>query len=643
MERMKELIEIISRASKEYYQNDREIMTDREYDMLYDELAELERKTGIVLSTSPTQNVGYEAVETLNKVVHEVPLLSLNKTKSPEELAEFLDNQEGILSWKLDGLTVVLKYMGGRLVSAVTRGNGVVGEDITHNAYFFQNIPLKISYQGELSVRGEAVISFKDFTELNARLGKEGIEQYKNPRNLCSGTVRQLNSAESAKRKVSFFAYTLLKGKEFAWKKDSLNWLKALGFDAVEFKEVTRENVEERIKEFESKIATELFASDGLVLTFDSIAYSSSLGSTSKFPRDSIAFKWADELKETVLRNIIWNTSRTGLINPIAVFDPVELEGTTVNRASLHNVSIVEALSLGIGDLIKVYKANMIIPQVAENLTRSGTAVLPEECPECGGKTRTEQINDAKVLYCTNPVCKAQIIRALTHYTGRDALNIEGFSEATAEKFTSRGFVDNYTDIYRINRYQDEIVGMEGFGEKSYKNLWNAIEKSRTTHLYSFIYGLGIPQVGLANAKLLCKHYSFNLDEIRKGTAEDFNEISGFGKTISTSLYEYFNNETAMGLMDDALKYLVFMEEEKSKDGLSGLTFVITGSLHEFANRKELQAHIEGLGGKVSSSVSGNTDYLINNDNASGSSKNKKAKELGIPIITEEQYMELIR
>ncbi len=644
MERMKELINILNKASYEYYQNDSSKLSDFEYDKLYDELVELEKSTGIVLANSPTQNVGYTVLSNLTKIKHDEKILSLDKTKEPEKLKSWLENQQGMLSWKLDGLTIVLKYNNGELVQAITRGNGEVGEDITHNAKVFKNIPLKISYKDELVVRGEGIISFSDFKRINEELDED--ESYKNPRNLCSGTVRQLNSEICAKRNVMFYGFTVFKANDVDFgdkKSNQLLWLKELGFDTVYNKIVNADNIIESIYEFENKIPENDFATDGLVLTYDSISYSGSLGTTAKFPKDSIAFKWKDETAETILRNIEWNTSRTGLINPVAVFDSVELEGTTVNRASVHNVSILEDLKLGIGDTIKVYKANMIIPQIAENITKSGNYEIPANCPVCGGETEVRTIRDGKALYCTNPNCSAQRIRSLSHFVSRDAMNIEGFSEETIKKFVEKGFISDYTDIYNIEKFAEEIKNIDGFGEKSYNNLIKSIENSKKPELPNFIYALGINHVGLSNAKLLCKNINYDINKLFTISQEELVEIDGFGDIIAHSICSYFGDCKNKELIYKMLDIISFAEVEVSYESenmnVKEKTFVITGDLNEFKNRKELQLKIEALGGKVTGSVTKKTNYLINNDILSESSKNKKAKELGIPIITEEQFI----
>lgn len=645
MKRMKELIRILNEASKAYYQEDREIMSNQEYDALYDELERLEKETGIILADSPTQKVGYALLSSLPKVRHSQRMLSLDKTKDISKLKSFLGNQKGILSWKLDGLTIVLTYREGHLHQAITRGNGEIGEDVTNNAKVFKNIPLHIPFKEELTLRGEAVIKYSDFEKINEKLPPE--EQYKNPRNLCSGSVRQLNNEVTAKRNVYFFAFSVVnaQGKDFEDSKlNQLKWLESIGFDVVEHKLVDRETVEEKVYEFEKNIPLNDFGSDGLVLTYDSISYSESLGTTAKFPRDSIAFKWADEMKETKLLYIQWNTSRTGLINPVAVFESVELEGTTVNRASVHNLSILEELQLGIGDTIKVYKANMIIPQIAENLTRSNNIEIPKECPICKGETEIRQLREGKALYCTNPNCSAQRIKALTHFVSRDAMNIEGLSEATIEKFVAKGFIKDFIDIYHLHTYEEEIKKMEGFGEKSYNNLIKSIEKSKEVELPNFIYALGLNHVGLSNAKLLCKHYQYDLDKIIDCTIEELMEIEGFGEVIAHSVFSYFSQEENKERIKNLQSVLHIQGKQTSEHALvlEGKTFVITGSVEYFKNRKELKEKIEFLGGKVTGTVTGNTDYLINNDINSNSSKNKKAKELGIPIITEEEFLKLL-
>ena len=631
--RIKELVVLLNEASKAYYNGDNIIMTDFEFDRLYDELVSLESETGVVLDGSPTQNVGYGVVDSLQKVPHGTKMLSLDKTKEVERLQSFLGDMQAVLSLKLDGLTVVARYEDGELVQAVTRGNGEVGEDITHNALVFNNLPKKIEYKERLMVRGEAVISFTEFERINSEMGED--TQYKNPRNLTSGTVRQLDSRICAKRKVDFFALAIITGGEFSLKSESLGWLAQQGFAVVEHSIVDENSVEDMVMEFKNKAVNGNYATDGLVLTFDDIEYSDGLGATSKFPRDSIAFKWADETAETVLREIEWSVSRTGLINPIAIFEPVDIEGTTVERASLHNVSIVEELELGFGDRITVYKANMIIPQVAENLTRSGMTTPPEICPVCGAQTEMQVVGAVKTLYCMNIGCAAQVVRGITHYVSRDALNIEGLSIQTVERFVEVGFLKDFTDIYQLETFENEIKAMHGFGEKSYNALIKAIEKSKTVKLANFIYGLGINHVGLAGAKLLCEHMEDDFTRIKLAEKDELLGIAGFGEAIAESIVQYFSGEGAVAA-EKALSYLAIVKQERAMGGkFEGKTFVITGDTAMFKNRAEMAEYITQNGGKVTSSVSTKTDYLVNNDTTSNSSKNKKAKELGVEIIGE--------
>jgi len=643
-QRVKELVEILGEAARAYYQEDREVMSNKEYDALYDELAALEKETGIVLAGSPTVNVGYEVLSELEKVPHDSPMLSLDKTKYPEDLREWLGTQKGMLSWKMDGLTVVLTYRHGKLAQAVTRGNGMVGEKITNNARVFKNLPAQIPFDGEVVLRGEAVIRYSDFEKINA--GIEDVDsRYKNPRNLCSGSVRQLNNAITARRNVYFFAFALVsaEGKPLSNSaEENMRWLASLGFAIVPYAMVSGETVTAAVQEFAEKITENDFPSDGLVLLYDDIAYGKALGSTAKFPRNAIAFKWADEEMETVLTQIEWSPSRTGLINPIAVFAPVELEGTTVSRASLHNLSIMDSLALGIGDHIKVYKANMIIPQVAENLTRSGGYEVPAHCPACGSSTEIRTDNEVKTLYCPNPYCSAKKVKLFSHYVSRDAMNIDGLSEATLTKMIDQGFLEELYDLYTLSRYREEIVAMEGFGEKSYTNLINSIEASRHTTLARFIYSLGILNVGASNAKLLCQHFHHDPEAVMGASVEEMVEIEGIGEVIAASVRDYFANQHNRETIEKLLQYLDFakvQEQETGEQPLAGKTLVITGTVTQFKNRKELKEYIESLGGKVTGSVSKNTDYLLNNDNLSGSAKNKKAKELGIPILTEEEFL----
>lgn len=643
-ERMKELVELLNKAGRAYYQEDREIISNYEYDKLYDELEALEEETGITLAGSPTVSVGYEAVNALPKETHETPMLSLDKTKEIEVLKNFVGNQKTVLSWKMDGLTIVLTYQDGKLKKAVTRGNGIVGEVITNNAKVFKNVPLQIAYQGELILRGEAIISYSDFEKINKQI--EDVDaKYKNPRNLCSGSVRQLNNEITAKRNVYFYAFSLVRAEGVNFNNSracQFEWLKTQGFDIVEYRMVDSKNLEETIQYFSDKISTNDFPSDGLVALYDDIAYGDSLGSTAKFPRNAFAFKWKDEIRETTLKEIEWSPSRTGLINPVAIFEPVELEGTTVSRASVHNISILKELELGIGDRIEVYKANMIIPQIAENLTRSRNLTIPEFCPVCKKTTKIQKSNDVEVLICTNPECQAKKIKSFTLFVSRDAMNIDGLSEATLEKFILNGFIKEFGDIYELEHYKDAIIEMDGFGEKSYENLIENIKKSSHTTLPRLVYALGIANIGVANAKVLCKEFDYDLQKLMQADEETISQIEGIGSVIAKSVTDYFKNEKNQRKLEHLLTYLTF-EKMKIETGnpLSGKQFVITGSVNQFENRSAMKEFIENRGGKVTGSVSKKTDYLINNDTESSSSKNKKAKELGIPILSEEDFLKL--
>lgn len=644
LQRMKELVEKLDQAAKAYYQEDREIMSNQEYDSLYDQLEQLEKETGTVLTNSPTVRVGYEAVNELPKEEHPSPMLSLDKTKDREVLRGFIGNHKCLLSWKLDGLTIVLTYENGELVKAVTRGNGIVGEVITNNARVFKNIPLRIPYKGQLVLRGEAIITYSEFERINETIG-DADAKYKNPRNLCSGSVRQLNNEITAKRNVRFYAFALVSAQDVDFsnsREQQFIWLKKQGFEVVEYKVVTSESLDEAMDYFSKTIVNNDFPSDGLVVTYDDIAYGESLGSTAKFPRNSFAFKWADEMRETRLVDMEWSPSRTGLINPVAIFEPVELEGTTVSRASVHNISIVKELQLGIGDTIKVYKANMIIPQIAENLTRSGNLVIPDKCPVCGREARIRKENDVETLYCMNPDCVAKKIKSFSLFTSRDAMNIDGLSEATLEKFIAMGFIHNFGDIFEIGKYKDQIVEMEGFGQKSFDNLMVSLEKAKETTLAKVIYSLGITGIGLANAKVICKYFDDDIEKIRYADEEEISSIEGIGPVIAGSLADYFKSAENNQKLDHLLSHLHLVHEETSAEQVfAGKTFVITGSVEHFSNRSEAKEFIEARGGKVTGSVTKKTDYLINNDKTSASSKNKKAQELGIPILSEEDFLEL--
>lgn len=641
--RMKELIDILNKAASVYYQGKDEIMSNFEYDRMYDELSALEKESGLVLAGSPTQKVGYEVLSELPKQTHPSPMLSLDKTKQVDELSSWLGSKEGLLSWKMDGLTVVLTYENGELLNAVTRGNGVVGEVITNNAKVFKNLPVNIPFKGRMVLRGEAIITYSEFKKINALLSEE--EQYKNPRNLCSGSVRQLNNEITAKRNVELYAFTLVEAEGVDFKNSQQNkmeFMKEQGFQTVEYKVVTAKNIYETVEWFSEKVKTNDFPSDGLVLLYDDISYGESLGSTAKFPRNAIAFKWADETAKTKLTEVEWSASRTGLINPVAIFEPVELEGTTVSRASVHNISIVKELKLGIGDTIEVYKANMIIPQIAQNLTKSGSLEIPDKCPVCGEKTSIHKENDVEVLFCENPDCLAKKIKSISLFVSRDAMNIDGMSEATIEKFISKGFLHELADLFKLNRYKDEIISMDGFGEKSYEKLVKAAETAKITTTAKFIYSLGIANIGLSNAKMVCKAFSNDLEKIRHASIDELVEIDGVGEIIAESFVKFFANENNNHMVDDLLDIVTLEDEENDNaNDMEGMNFVITGSVNHFSNRSEVKELIEGRGGKVTGSVTSKTKYLINNDSTSNSSKNKKAKELGVQIITEDEFIDM--
>lgn len=643
-ERIKDLVELLNKANKAYYQEANEIMTNFEYDKLYDELVGLEKETGMVLSNSPTVNVGYQVVSQLPKEQHNSPMLSLDKTKEVGALADFAGDRKCLLSWKMDGLTVVLTYENGELVKAVTRGNGLVGEVITNNAKTFKNIPISIPYKGRLTLRGEAIIKYSDFEQINREI-EDADSKYKNPRNLCSGSVRQLNSQVTAERNVNFVAFALINADDVDFGnsiEQQYKWMESQGFQVVEYRVVTRNSMEDAVKYFAEKIQTYDYPSDGLVLMFDDIEYGLSLGTTAKFPRNGIAFKWEDEQAETTLKYIEWSPSRTGLINPVAVFEPVELEGTTVSRASVHNISIMEELELGSGDRIKVYKANMIIPQISENLTKSGIDDLPKECPVCGHATEVKAENGIKTLYCPNSQCPAKHVKLFTLFVSRNGMNIDGLSEETLEKFIDAGYIKEFADIFHLDRYYEEIVATPGFGQKSYDNLMDSVEKARNVELSALIYSLGIPNIGSANAKLICKAFNNNIEKIRSASVEELIEIDGIGEIMAEKFCQYFADEDNIKKLDNLLKEvnIAELEENTTPQNMDGLTFVITGSVEHFANRNELKSYIEKHGGKVTGSVSAKTNYLINNDAMSASSKNKKAKQLGVEIVTEEVFLE---
>ena len=644
LKRMEELVDLLNEAARQYYQFSSPIMSDYEYDKLYDELVALENETHTTLSNSPTINVETEVSDTLEKVEHPSPMLSLSKTKSVEDLKNFIGDKKGLLSWKLDGLTIVLTYKNGKLFSGVTRGNGVIGEVVTANVKKFKNIPLEIPFKGDLVVRGEAIIKYSDFNKMNDVNENTGELQFKNPRNLCSGSVRQLDSSVTAQRNVNIIIFALISASTDIpnSKDEQFKWLDSLGFETVERVIVDKNNIEKEVLNYKEKIKTYDIPSDGLVLTYDDTAYGLSLGTTAKYPKHSIAFKWKDETVETKLLEVDWMASRTGLINPVAVFESVELEGTIVSRASLHNLSIMSNLHLGIGDTIEVFKANMIIPQVANNKTNSNNLTIPDKCPVCHEPTTIKEINKVRYLYCDNPFCKAKLIKRLSHFTSRNAMNIDGISDQILSKFISEGIISSYKDLYHLDDYKEQIIEFEGFGEKSYNNIIDSVNSSRKVKLPNFIYSLGIPEIGLSRAKLICKNYNDDFDIIRNLTTEELSNIDGVGEVIAKEWTEYFSNDEFKLEVDELIKELEFSQKESNNNELTGLTFVITGSINKFNNRDEMIEFIEEHGGKAVSSISNKVNYLINNDVTSTSTKNKKAKELGISIISEEEFIKLL-
>ncbi len=640
---MKEKVKILREAAMAYYLENREIMPNIEYDKLYDELLELEARTGVILSNSPTIHVGFELATDLPKEAHEKPMLSLDKTKDKAALKEWLGNETGLLSWKLDGITLVLTYSEGKLAKAVTRGNGIIGEVVTNNAKVFANVPLAISFKEELILRGEAIIRYSDFEKINSGIA-DTAAKYKNPRNLVSGSVRQLASKVTSERNVRFMAFSLVKAEGVNFnnsKARQMEWLAGMGFDVVDYKIVDSSNIEETVAWFSEHIDQNDFPSDGLVLTYDNLAYGDSLGRTAKFFKDAIAFKWRDEIKETTLLAIEWSASRTGLINPIAIFEPVELEGTTVSRASVHNISIMEELALGIGDTIGVYKANMIIPQIAENMTRSGGIPIPIVCPVCSEKTEISQESDVKFLYCRNEDCLAKHIQSLTHFVSRNAIGIDGLSEATIEKLVDKGLIKEPADIFKVEQHKEDIIVMEGFGEKSFNNLVASVNNARKITVVRLLYSLGIPTIGLTNAKTICKYFSYDWLKIQQASSRQLLDINGVGEVMAEAYVKFFGNEKNQAIIKDILEEVEF-EEAKTKavdQIFEGIIFVITGAVEQFENRDALKTAIEDRGGKTTDSVTFKTNYLINNDSLSSSSKNKKAKELGVEIITEDQLV----
>lgn len=646
IDRIHELVNILNKARYAYEQEDEEIMSNYEYDKLYDELKALEEETGTILNNSPTVNVGYEVVSDLPKKTHQTPMLSLEKTKERDELIAFLNGREGVLSWKLDGLTVVLTYDNGVLTEAVTRGNGEVGEVVTANAKTFENLPRKIAYTGHLVLRGEATISYADFEAINNSL-PVGEEPYKNPRNLCSGSVRQLDSSITAERHVNWTCFNIesYDGNLVNEVDKQLEAMKMLGFDVVEYEVVNPSNLLEAIDKFEAKIINKEMGrpSDGLVLTYRDKAYGKSLGRTAKAPRHSKAFKWQDETAVTTVTGVEWSVGKSGVITPVIEFVPTDIEGSTVSRASSHNVSIFLDMEFGIGDEIEVYKANMIIPQVSENLTRSGTCEIPGICPCCGCPTEIHEDPKSGVytLWCMNADCEAKGNRLFKHFVSRDAMNIDGISGSTLETLSEAGIITDLPSIFHLDQHQSEIINMSGFGQKSYINMVTAINNARNVKLANLIYSLAIPNIGLATAKLICKHFNYDLADTVAATYDDLINIEGIGDVIADSFVGYFNDEANLDQFIRLVKELNIIHEEISSDtSMSGVTICVTGDVYIFPNRRAIKDLVESKGGKLTGSVSRSTNYLITNDTTSGSRKNKAAQEYGIPILTEQEFID---
>jgi DNA ligase (NAD+) len=650
-QRMQELIEKLNEASKAYYGSGKEIMSNFEWDRLYDELVQLEGETGIVMANSPTVNVGElnAVLSGFEKVRHEISVKSLDKTKDVDTLAAFIGGCPGIMSWKLDGLTIVLTYDNGELVKAVTRGKNGIGELITANARHFAGVPSVIPYKGRLNVRGEALISYADFEKVNASL-PEGEEPYKNPRNLAAGSVRQLDSAEVKNRKVQLIVFASdhmedTHAKEFMW-------LQNMGFNVVSHIVVKDgSQVPVSVETFRSFMSDNPVPTDGLVLQFNETEYGRSLGETDKFPRDAIAFKWQDEEKETVVKEIFWSPARTGQITPVAVFEPVELEGTTVERASVHNVGILEQLSITPGDTITVYKANMIIPQVSGNNTMLGKAVIPETCPACGGRTEIRIGRDgSRQLYCTNQECSAKHVGRFVHAVKQDALNIVGMSEKTLEDLIDNGYLHTLADLFRLKEHAYPISQMEGYGRKSVDNMLNAVEAARHTDLQRLIYACGINLVGRTASRAICAYFGYDVVKTLNASFDELKSIEGIGDEIAGSYVEWFQNPANQEMFEDLLSEADLIvpqapavkEVAEGKPGIRGRVIVITGDVYQFDNRSAFKAWVEAHGGKVTGSVSRNTDYLVTNTPNSGTTKNKKAQELGVEIITEQQIIDMV-
>lgn len=650
--RMKQLVAKLNEARRVYEQGTDEIMSNLEYDRLYDELLKLEQELGTYLPNSPTHNVGYEVVSALQKEKHETPMLSLDKTKSTDAIKSFIGNKKCIASWKMDGLTVVLTYNNGKLDKAVTRGNGEIGEIVTHNARTFKNLPKEIEFKGKLVLRGEAIITYTDFNKINSSLGS-GVENYKNPRNLCSGSVRQLDSSIANNRSIRWFAFELVSadGKSPNSVEQSFEWLKRQGFQTVEYMVINQSNFLSVMSYFSSKVSKIDIPSDGLVFTYDDVAYGKSLGRTSKFPRHSMAFKWQDDEAESRLINIEWQVGKTGIITPVAIFEPVDIEGSTVSKASLHNLSILmETLGRPYkGEKIRVFKANMIIPQIScgeklqPNQINAIRISIPDQCPCCGGETEVQidPKSGVQTLWCSNIDCPAKGSRLFKHFVSRDAMNIDGISDATLNRFIEEGLISTFADIYRLSDHMEKIVNMDGFGYKSYENMINSINKSRKVKPANLINALSIPNVGLATAKLICRNFGNDIEKVVAASYSEIDSINGVGDVIASNFVNYFNNKENVDNFIDLYRQLVIEQEKISTNtSMNGVVICVTGDVYIFPNRRAIKDLVENLGGKLTGSVSRSTSYLVTNDTTSGSRKNKAAQEYGIQILTEKQFID---
>jgi len=656
VERIRELIKRLNQYRDSYYNKSVSEISDHEYDNLFDELKKLEEETNIVMSNSPTHTVGYEVKSKLKKVKHSHPMLSLDKTKLIDDLKKFAGDKDCLLMCKMDGLTVLLTYENGELIQAETRGNGEEGEIITHNAIIFENIPLHIDYKGHLETEGEAIITYDDFEKINNNLPED--ERYKNPRNLVSGSVRQLDSNIAAQRHIKFIVWKVPEIEDGINSDNAflfrLIFAKDLGFDIVPFYSYSnntsdKENCEYLIENLKEQSKIKGYPIDGLVMTYNDISYGESLGKTGHHPKHSIAYKFYDDVYPTRLLDVEWTMGKTGTLTPTAVFEPVETEGTMVERASLHNLSIMKDLGIiSKYQEIGVYKANMIIPQVdyakkVDNVTVEEEIKIPKICPICGAKTQVVKDNDTEVLICTNPNCTGKLLGKLSHFVSKNAINIYGLSEQTLQKFVDLGWLNSFQDIYHLSEHKEEMYKLDGFGKKSVDKLLDSIEKSRNTSLDRFIYGLCIPMIGKTASKDIANHFNYDYETFRQyGIVTHYKGINGFGDSMNDSIHNYLRNSHMMvEMLADEFEFAK-VEKTSSNINLLNKTFVITGSLNHYKNRDELVSVIEGLGGKVSGSVSSKTSYLINNYITSTSGKNKKANDLGIPIISEEEFIKMI-